>query len=340
MMPLPSLRDCLRSFVAGWNAFFFHPVDLRICSAIRIAFASLLLVNFALLGPDLFRWFGSQGVTRDMRLEEYLPPGSWSVLTWLPPTDTALATAYGVALLQAALLLVGLGTRLQAIGCFVWLVSFQNRNPMLWDGEDTVFRLIAGLLVFMPCGAAWSLDRLIERHFAPTVTRPREGVAWALKLLQLQMAIIFFATFVMKLQGVAWQDGVALYYVARLDEFFPRFPVPTAIFDQLWVVRLMTWGTLAIELAVPLLVWFRETRRTALVLALLFHLVCDYSMNLFLFHWIMLTGWLAFVRPEDWEALRGLLVRRTAAVVNVASSEASSRLHSPEASLAAFAKPR
>jgi hypothetical protein len=301
MTPLPSLVAWARAFAQSWNRFFFEPVDLRVCAAIRIAFAALLLVNFGLLGPDLFNWFGSTGLIRDLPLEEYLAPGSWSVLLWLPPTNSALVAAYAIALLQTLLLLLGLGTRLQAIGCFVWLVSFQVRNPMIWDGEDTLFRLLAALLIFMPCGARWSLDAWLAQRIrgqAPAPTAP----AWALKLLQLQMAIIFFDAFFMKLQGAAWQDGTALFYVARLDEFFPRFPLPRAIFDSLWSIKLLTWGTLLIEFAVPLLVWFRETRRFALLLALAFHLSCDYSMHLFLFHWIMLTGWIAFLRPEDWEA--------------------------------------
>jgi hypothetical protein len=299
--PLPSLVVCARAFAQAWNRFFFEPVDLRICAAIRIAFAALLLVNFSLLGPDLFNWFGSAGLIRELPPEEHLAPGSWSVLLWLPQSDAFLAAAYAVALLQAALLLVGLGTRLQALGCFVWLVSFQVRNPMIWDGEDTVFRLLAALLIFMPCGARWSLDAWLARRVwqqAPATTSP----AWALKLLQLQMAIIFFDAFFMKLQGAAWQNGTAVYYVARLEEFFPRFPLPHAMFDSLWSIKWLTWGTLVLELTVPLLIWFRETRRFALLLALAFHLSCDYSMHLFLFHWIMLTGWLAFVRPEDWQA--------------------------------------
>lgn len=303
MTPLPSLVACWRSFLAGWNAFFFESVDPRLCAAIRIAFATLLLINFGVLGPNFFNWFGPSGLIRDLPLEEYVAPGSWSLLFWLPPTNAALAAAYACALVQAGLLLLGLGTRFQAFGCFVWLVSFQVRNAMIWDGEDTVFRLMAGLLIFMPCGARWSLDAWLARRMtkiAPAATGP----AWALKLLQVQMAIIFFDAFFMKMQGVAWQDGTALYYVARLDEFMPRFPLPRALFDSLWSVKLLTWGTLLLELTVPLLIWFRETRRPALLAAITFHLACDYSMHLFLFHWIMLTGWLAFVRPEDWQMFR------------------------------------
>lgn len=341
MTPLPSLRAGWRWFTAAWAQYFFEPVDLRICAMIRMAFALLMLINLGVLGPNLIHWFGAAGLLRDLPLEEYLPPGSWSVLFWLPKTDAALTIAYGVALAQAVLLFLGLASRFQAFGCLVWLVSFQNSNPLLMDGEDAVFRLIAALLVFMPCGQTWSLDAWIGRRFLRRPLAPI-GPAWSLKLLQIQMAIIFLDAFYMKIHGLAWQDGVALYYVSRLEDFFPRFPVPSAIFDSWGAIRAMTWGTLLIELGTPLFIWFRETRRLSLLAAVAFHLACDYSMNLFLFHWIMLVGWSAFLRPEDWRDLQSLIQRNQseprrseARVVDVAPAPTAG-----EPTLAAFGKSR
>ena len=54
-----------------------------------------------------------------------------------------------------------------------------------------------------------------------------------------------------------------------------------------------------IELAVPILIWFRETRHSCLLVLLLFHLGNEWTMNLFLFHWVMLCGWLAFLTADD-----------------------------------------
>ena len=84
--------------------------------------------------------------------------------------------------------------------------------------------------------------------------------------------------------------------------------MPDWPWDTPWVVALMTWSVLVLELAVPLLIWFRETRRLCLVLLLLFHLGNEWTMHLFLFHWIMLCGWLSFVTADD---LRCLGVRNS-----------------------------
>ncbi|MBI3465419.1 MAG: HTTM domain-containing protein, partial [Planctomycetes bacterium] len=209
---------------------------------------------------------------------------------WLPRTPAVLHTYFWVFVVQSVSLLVGAASRANALCVFVWLVSFQNRNVLLLDGEDSVFRLIGFFLIFMPLGQAWSIDALVR----PEITR-RPASGWALRLLQVQMAIIYFAAAILKLQGDTWIDGTALYYVARLDDYFGRFPMPDLLFDVPILVKLLTWSVIAVEFFVPLLVWFRETRVACLVVAALFHLACEYSMNLFLFHWIMLVGWMAFL---------------------------------------------
>jgi vitamin K-dependent gamma-carboxylase-like protein len=103
----------------------------------------------------------------------------------------------------------------------------------------------------------------------------------------------------LKLAGDEWIDGTALYYVSRLDDFFGRFPIPAWLFDTPWVVAPMTWGVLIVELAVPMLIWFKETRRWCLLATVLFHLANEWTMHLFLFHWIMLVGWLSFLTTDD-----------------------------------------
>jgi hypothetical protein len=113
------------------------------------------------------------------------------------------------------------------------------------------------------------------------------------------MAVIFLSAGLYKLSTEEWFGGTAMYYVSRLDDYFGRLPMPTWLFDSPWSVAIITWTVVAGELLVPVFVWFRETRRWALAVAVLFHLGNEWAMHLFLFHWIMLVGWLAFVQPSD-----------------------------------------
>ena len=295
---------------ADAHEFLHVPVDARTVAVVRIAFASLLLINALCWWPDLDRWFSEAGVVGLENSRQAV--SGWSLsLFWVLPTDhVTLRLAYGLFLLQIIGLIVGWKSRVQAIGCYVWLVSFQHRNAIIFDGEDTMFRIINFLLMFMPLGNVWSVDsRMRSRSGMPPLPVVVDG--WSVRLLQLEMAMVYFSAAWCKLLGAPWRHGTALYYVSRLDDYWGRFPIPTFVLETPWIIRGLTWSTMAIEFSVPVLIWFSPTRRVALGMVLVFHLACDYAMHLFLFHWFMLAGWLAFLETEDFQWVDRLRTRKT-----------------------------
>lgn len=287
---------------AGVRGFFHESVDVRIPAAIRIGYATLLLINILCWWPDLDRWFSEVGVLSLAASRQVIDTKCLTLFQLLPADATTLRIAYGVFVAQSIGLLLGWYSRVNAIGCYAWLVSFQHRNSLLFEGEDTLFRIIGFLLIFMPMNRAWSIDN--GRHNREQ-TDPTTVDGWSIRLLQFEMTMLYFSAGWCKWLGAPWREGTALYYVTRLDDYWGRFPLPDLITDTPWIVRGLTWSTLAIEFSIPVLVWFAPTRRYALGLAFVFHLACDYTMHLFLFHWIMLVGWVAFVRPEDFAWLKG-----------------------------------
>lgn len=316
-----NLQAGLRAWAAGWHAFFHQPCDGRLCAAVRIGLATLTLIHFAVLYPDLTTFFTDEGVLPLPAACEVASPYGRSLLFHVPQTRWAVELCYWAAVASGAALLVGLFPRLAALSTFVWLVSFQNRNPLINDGEDALLRVLLFLLIFVPSGSCWALQRMLGRSWqrigwrtlpeapgaVPPSSPPMSGIAapcavagWGRRLIQLEMAGMFLSAGLCKLGGHAWLDGTALYYVARLDDFFGKFPVPDFAVDHPFAVAALTWGVLLIELAVPLLIWFRQTRRGCLFVLLLFHLANEWTMHLFLFHWIMLCGWLSFLEPEDY----------------------------------------
>lgn len=321
-----SLRSTGTALAGLWNGFFHTPADGRVAALVRIAFAACVLANLSVLYPDLGRWFTAAGVLPAEASRELTTPGAWSVLWLLPDTQAAVTACYWVMIVQAVLLGVGFLPRLQAACLFIWLVSLHNRNILLLDGEDTVFRLIAFYLIWIPSGRVWSVDAWLRRSDAtgveplddnrdPHSVPPQYAIpGWGLRLLQVQMAVMLLATGLAKLEGETWLGGTALYYVARIQQTFDRFPIPAWPFDSPWPVALITWSVLAMELLVPLLIWFRETRRACLLAVVLFHLANEWSMHLFLFHWIMLAGWLSFLSSRDLAWVSGWFSKRRRSV--------------------------
>ncbi|MEV0846116.1 HTTM domain-containing protein [Streptomyces sp. NPDC049954] len=65
---------------------------------------------------------------------------------------------YGLAMLSAALLLLGWRTRTASVLFMIGVLSLQNRSVFMGDGGDNVIHLMAIYLVFTRCGQVWSLD--------------------------------------------------------------------------------------------------------------------------------------------------------------------------------------
>ncbi len=285
-----------RGFGESWNDVVFAARDPRLASVLRIGYGILLLINLVMWAPDLRLWFSEAGLMplaagREIVNEHAPTVLGWSSADWWP------WLCYGVLVAAAVLLTVGWHTRIQAIVVLIGLTSFQNRNYALVDGEDTLFRMFAFYLALCPAGWAFSLDA--RRRKRRGIGEP-PPIPWGLRLFQIQMSVTYLSTAIEKTGGHSdWTSGHALYYVSRLDDSFGKFPVPGFPFETLWVSQLLTWSVLVLEWGLPVLLWLKPTRRVALVVAIVFHLSIEYTMNLFLFHWLMILGLLSFAEFDE-----------------------------------------
>lgn len=286
----------------AWRSFFFEPRDTLPCDVVRIGYAAVILLTCLLGIPYVRMWYGETGVLPFDLSRELIDPDTWTVFSLLPRTDSATYACYGILTIQSLLLLVGFWSSFQAVCVFIWVISFQHRNLMILDAEDAVIRVMGFLLIFMPLGQAIGWDAWRRRRIQKPVEIIRRPL-WGLRLLQIETCVIFLGAALSKLRSEDWLDGTALYYASRLDDYFFRFPLPTFPWESLAILKWLGWAVIAIELAVPILVWLRETRWPALIAAGLLHLAMEYSMNLFMFHWLMLVAWSSFITGEEWRWL-------------------------------------
>ena len=287
--------------IAAWERFWFRPQPTSTLALVRIAFGVVVLGWTLALLPGLFAWFGGDGI---------LPRQPGGIDGWWGPLGPAapdgVLVAAAIALLAAsACLVAGYRTRLAALLVFLGLLAFQRRDPWVFDSGDGLLRVIALYLALAPAGAALSLDRARrarERFWEFPARAP-----WALRLMQVQLSVIYLATAWTKMRGTTWNDGTAVSYALRVGDL-ERFPVPHLLTDSVLVANLMTYGTLATELALGVLVWNRRARPWVLGLGLALHLGIDYSMRVGFFTFAMLVLYLAFVPPES--ASRAILAVR------------------------------
>ena len=116
-------------------------------------------------------------------------------------------------------------------------------------------------------------------------------------MIQFELAMVYFATFCIKVRGAPWLQGTAMYYIYHLDEF-RRFPVPAWLLGPT-MLKLEGWAALVLEFSLGVLIWVKELRYILLALGVLFHLTLEYSLNIPMFQWDILSAYILFVDPAD-----------------------------------------
>lgn len=286
----------MRAICNAWNRFFFREDSPLPLAVFRIAYGFAVIVTLLLLKSDWLAWYGPHPWMSLATMHELEPGPRLNILAVLPHTNFWINLFFWVFLASAAMLTAGFLSRFNAILVYLCLASLQQRNLYMLHGGDTFLRVAGFFLMFAPAGAAVSIDRLIRiRRGKESLTLAPRSL-WAQRMIQLELSFMYLTTALWKLQGVSWLRGTALSYVYHLMEL-QRFPIPD------WMLlpqslRLATWAALILEFCLGTLIWIKALRNKMLVIGLCFHLFLEYSLNIPMFQWDILTAYLLFVDAD------------------------------------------
>ncbi|MGW7188337.1 HTTM domain-containing protein [Streptomyces sp. NPDC054838] len=158
-------------------------------------------------------------------------------------------------------------------------------GPVLWGGLGAVFAYGAlagrfGALWAAVFGALWVTAGVwwLAGRYAP------EGEGRALLdvlanllhnagmlVIMAEVCLIYATAGWYKIQGSRWQDGTALYYPLRLDYFTPWPGLSALLAGSGTVVMLLTYGTVAVQVAFPFTLFNRRIKNVLLGLMMLEH---------------------------------------------------------------------
>ena len=309
--------------VAGWNRFWFEPVSTAPLAVFRIAFGLIMVFWSLSLLPVLTPFFTKGGILPKQPHYAGDAKSAWGLLG-IFPSKTAVVLLWALLLVASVCLVLGLFSQLAAAVVFVAVLSFERRTPFVFNSGDVLVRVLAFYLIFAPSSAALSVGRALRnrKDFWTFPTRP----AWPMRLLQIQFSIVYLVAVWTKVRGITWNNGTAVSYAMRISDL-ERFPVPAFITHSLLITNLLTYGTLAIELSLAILVWNRTLRPWVLLAGLSLHIGIDYAVRVGFFGLAIVSMYLLWVPPERIEgvllALRRLFSRTSATAPATAPSPGS-----------------
>jgi hypothetical protein len=304
----------VRSVVKAWNEFFFAPQSPVPIALFRVLYGLLLIANLTLLRPDWLAWYGEHSWTRVPTMFQVEPGLRLNLFTVMPHDDPWVEALFWVFLAVAVFLTFGFLTRISSVAAFLCLASIQQRNLYIIHSGDTFLRVAGFFLMFAPAGAALSVDRLIRRRRGKEGPEIQPKAPWAQRMIQFELALLYFVTFWWKSTGAAWVNGTAVYYLNHLSDY-QRFPLPSWA-EQTIFVKLGSWLTLVVEFSLGVLVWFKELRYPVLLGGLLFHLFLEYRLEVPLFQWTVLSAYVLFIDPRDLTRIWSWISRKAASRQN------------------------
>lgn len=272
-----------------WRTFWFRPESATTLGVVRIAFGVLMVGWTLSLLPDLTNLFGDRSVTPRPQTAD----SEWTLLA-VVPGDGAVFALWTILLASSIALTVGWHSRLAALAVFVCVMSFQRGSPFVFNSGDALIRLESLFLVLAPSGAALSLDR---RRTAGSFWSAQMRAPWVIRLMQVQLTLIYLVSVQNKLSGDTWREGTAVSYALRMTDI-GNFSPPDWITNHALLMNAATWGALLTEIAIGVLVWNRRARPWVLAVGVIMHAMIMTTFAIAFFSLAMYVLYLAFV-PSD-----------------------------------------
>ena len=275
-------------------------IDLRSLALFRVCLAMMIIVDLLVRLSDLQAHYTDWGVLPRSVVMATSWAGSWS-LHLMTGSKVGIGLLMGVHLFAAFFLLAGYRTRFMSILCCILMLSIQARNPMVLSGADDTIRLLCIFSMFLPLGARFSLDSVLDPAPRELPTSLSSVSSFAILT---QVSILYLFTFLFKWHPIWIEDNTALYFMFHLDVFTNQFGQYLLGFPNL--LKTMTAFFVWCELLCPILLWSpimtAQTRLLAILLISCMQIGIATTMGIGMFPFISITALLLFLPSSLWNA--------------------------------------
>lgn len=158
-------------------------------------------------------------------------------------------------------------------------------GPVLWGVLGAVFAygavaarfsygwLAAFAALWVVCAVWWMVDRYEPEGEGRAVLDVLANLVHnaGLLVIMAEVCLIYATAGWYKIQGSRWQDGTALYYPLGLDYFAPWPGLSSVVAGSGTLVMLLSYGTVAVQVAFPFTVFNRRIKNVLLGVMMLEH---------------------------------------------------------------------
>jgi len=298
-------RAVLDTLDRTWSAIWFQHATTTPLEIVRIGLGAAVLFHYATGAPFLLDLWGDNGWLPREFAQAYIS-GPWMQSVFYYFTAPWQWIAFdALFLFCCAAFTVGWRTSWVKWIVLIGQISFDHRDLTVVYGADSIIACLLFILCLAPIGRGMSLDRLRAVRAAKrqnlAARLPQYTSPWAsacIRLIQIQLAVLFFYSAADKLRVDEWWNGDAVWLALTTYEFYHPFALHFFA-RHFWLINIATYSTLLIELAFPFLIWQRRTRPYLLAGAVMLHFMFGALLRLIYFSFVMIVAHMSFLYP-DW----------------------------------------
>ncbi len=269
----------------------FHEVDSASVALFRICFGIIMLI-------EVYRYFDKGWITRYWIKTDYNFP-YWPFHFLKPLAGDGMYYLFVLMGILSVFIIIGFLYRISTILFFLSFTYMFLLEQTRYLNHFYLIVLLALVLCFIPAHRSLSIDAKLFKGL-----HSEKVPLWCLWLLRFMIAVPFFYGGVAKINP-DWLAGqpLGIWLLSDTD-----FPLIGRYFTEHWMILLISYSGLLLDLLIVPFLLFKRTRIWAFLAGFLFHLMNSQLFTIGIFPWFMICATTLFFAP-NWPRL---LVNRLA----------------------------
>jgi vitamin K-dependent gamma-carboxylase len=259
----------------------FAPLDISTIVFFRVLFGLIMLI-------EVSRYF-SHGWISAYWIEPKYHFTYWPFHFISPLPGNGMYYLFGLMGILSVCIMIGLFYR-ASMTLFFLCFSYQFLlEQTRYLNHFYLVILISFVMIFIPAHTSASIDSRIFKNI-----RSETAPAWSLWLLRFMVGIPYFFGGIAKI-NTDWLQGYPLriWLLSDLD-----FPVIGPLFQYHWMVLLMSYTGLLLDLLIVPSLLFKKTRKWAFPFIALFHIMNSQLFEIGIFPWFMIIATSLYFDPS------------------------------------------
>lgn len=259
-------------------------------AGLRIGLGLVLLVQWFTFWTYRDLFFGRFGLVQWVIAHAgripYIPTFTDLWYSWGPygvSADGVVSVILVIHLIGILLLLIGLNTRMAALGVWLTLVIINESGAFSIYGLGSMELIASFYCLLMPVGQVLSLDGLLRQQEKTTSV----AATYSIIVLRTHLCVIYATAGISKLIGLQWWTGDALWRALSFPAFAQFDVTPFASVPAVFAI--LGIAAMGIQFFYPVMVCYPRTRAPWVLLTEMVHVGIGAALGLWLFSAMMIV---------------------------------------------------